>query len=411
MLYYRKQRLCIEGVELEALADKFGTPLYVYSKTKLISNYHSFDNAFRDVPHLICYALKANSNCHILKTLCHKGAGVDITSGGELYRSLKAGFKPEKIVYAGIGKTESEIEYALKSRILMFNVESVEELELINKTALRLGTKARIAFRINPNVDPHTHKYISTGLRRAKFGIPYSEVLSTYLYASRLKGINVAGIHSHIGSQITETGPFKIAAQRVRGIVSELAKAGVVLSFVDLGGGLGIRYHKEDAPSPSDLARAVLPVFKDFNGTFIFEPGRYIVGNAGIFLVKVIYRKSAGGKNYLVIDGGMNDLIRPTLYEAYHDIVPVRSPGRAGQKADVVGPICESGDFLGKERLLPKVAQGECLAVKCAGAYGFAMSSQYNSRVRSAEVLVEGKSRKLIRGRETYGDLVAKEAK
>ncbi len=411
MLTYRNNRLFIENSSVEGLAGKFGTPLFVYSKDQLISNYNSFNNAFNKVTHIICYALKANSNYNILKILSREGAGVDITSGGELYRSLKSGFKPRKMVYAGIGKTEDEIEYALKNNILMFNVESMEELNSINKTALRLKKKATVAFRINPNIDPHTHHYISTGQKRAKFGIPYSEVIESYVYASKLKGIDVAGIHSHIGSQITEVGPFKAAAERVAGIVRRLNRSGIVLRYVDLGGGLGIRYNKEDVPTPADLAGAVLPVFKDFKGTFIFEPGRYIVGNTGVLVVKVIYRKSAGGKNFLVIDGGMNDLVRPTLYEAYHDIVPVKNPGRSKVKADVVGPICESGDFLGKDRMLPRLEQGEYLAVKCAGAYGFAMSSQYNSRVRAAEVMVDSRNAVLIRGRETYGDLVIKEVK
>ena len=411
MLAYRNNRLFMENSRLENLAKRFGTPLFVYSKAQLISNYNSFNNAFSKVSHIVCYALKANSNYNILKILCREGAGVDITSGGELYRSLKAGFRPEKIVYAGIGKTAEEIEYALKNRILMFNVESMEELDNINRAALRMNKKASIAFRINPNIDPHTHHYISTGQKRAKFGIPYSEVVGAYVRASKLKGIDVAGIHSHIGSQITEVGPFKAAAERVQGIVRRLKNAGIMLRYVDLGGGLGIRYNRENVPSPADLAGAVLPVFKDFKGTFIFEPGRYIVGNTGVLVVKVIYRKSAGGKNFIVIDGGMNDLVRPTLYQAYHDIVPVKNPGRKKVKADAVGPICESGDFLGKDRMLPKLEQGEYLAVKCAGAYGFAMSSQYNSRVRAAEVMVDGSKTVLIRNRETYGDLTAAEVK
>jgi len=411
MLSYRNDRLYLEKAELESIARKFGTPVYVYSKVQLISNYHSFDNVFSEVKHLVCYALKANSNYQILRTLRREGAGVDITSGGELYRSLKAGFKPGKIVYAGIGKTREEIEFALKSKILMFNVESIEELESINRAALRLKLKAPVAFRINPNVDPHTHHYISTGQKRAKFGIPYDCALAAYAYASKLKGIDVAGIHSHIGSQITEIEPFRVAARRVENIVRRLAGDGTHLRFIDLGGGLGISYSGEKTPQPSDLSRSVLPIFKGFGGTFVFEPGRYIAGNAGVLLVKVIYRKSTGGKNFFIIDGGMNDLIRPTLYGAFHEIVALRSPGRPKITADVVGPICESGDFLGKARRLPKIGQGEYLAVKCAGAYGFAMSSQYNSRCRAAEVIVEGSRARLIRERESWADLVEREKK
>jgi diaminopimelate decarboxylase len=405
MLDYRNNRLYIEGVSVESLCDRFGTPAYIYSRTQLLENYRSFDSAFKSVPHLICYALKANSNRVLLRELAKAGAGVDITSGGELYRSLAAGFRPGKIVYAGIGKKREEIEYALKSGILMFNVESLEELEQINASAGRLGKKARIAFRINPNVDPDTHHYITTGKSGSKFGIPFSDVLGAYKRAAGLRNIEVAGIHCHIGSQITKVKPFELAARRIKGKVDELARAGIRLGYVDLGGGLGIRYKDENPPTPAELAKAVLPVFKDFKGTFIFEPGRYIVGNAGIFAVKVIYRKHSGGKNFFIVDGGMNDLVRPMLYDAYHEIIPVVRGGEKKLKADVVGPICESSDFLGKDRMLPFISRGGCFAVKCGGAYGYAMSSQYNSRLRAAEVLVSGGKARVIRKREEYRDL------
>ncbi len=409
MLSYRRDQLLIEKVPLETLARKYGTPLYAYSKTRLIDNYRSFDKAFSRVPHCVCYAIKANSNGSILSTLAAQGAGADITSGGELFRALEAGFPAGKIVYAGIGKTAGEIEYALLEDIRMFNVESIEELELISRIAARMKKKAAIAFRVNPNVDPHTHKYITTGKSGSKFGIPYGDVVAAYEYAVRLPGIDVAGIHCHIGSQITEAGPFRLAAERVNGLREKLARKGIALRSVNLGGGLGITYHKEAAPPPAELSRAVLPAFRGFKGTFLFEPGRYIVGNAGILVVKVIYRKHSGGRNFLIVNGGMNDLIRPTLYEAYHSIAPVRKTRAERIKADVVGPICESGDFLGKDRMLPRIDQGECLAVQCAGAYGFAMSSQYNSRLRAAEVMVQGGKHTLIRRRETYRDLIAAE--
>ncbi|MHB9155551.1 MAG: diaminopimelate decarboxylase [Endomicrobiales bacterium] len=409
MLNYRRGQLYIENVPVELLIRSFGTPLYVYSRSQLLKNYQAFDTAFGPVPHLVCYALKANSNGAVLKALAGNGAGVDITSGGELFRALKAGFPPRKIVYAGIGKTAEEIDYALEQRILMFNVESLEELEQINRIALKRRVKAPIAFRINPNVDPHTHHYITTGKSGGKFGIPYNEAVKAYQAARRLKGIDIAGIHCHIGSQITEVAPFLLAARKIESLVRRLSGTGIALRYVDLGGGLGITYDKEAPPTPAEMARAVLPVFKGFGGTFVFEPGRCIVGNAGVLVAKVVYRKRSGGKNFLIVDTGMNDLIRPTLYEAYHGILPARKGSRTNIKVDVVGPICETGDFLGKERSLPWLSPGEHLVVKCAGAYGFAMSSQYNSRLRAAEVMVQGKEFHAVRRRETYPDLTANE--
>ena len=409
MINYRNGKLFIENVSFESLARRFGTPLYVYSRSKLADNFSSFDSAFRRVPHIICYAVKANSNHSLLKDLARQGAGADITSGGELFRVLRAGFDPGKIVYAGTGKTRPEIEYALKNNVLIFNVESMEELSEINSAAKKLGRKARIAFRVNPNIDPHTHQYITTGKEGGKFGIPYSEAIEAYKTAKRMAFVSVEGIHCHIGSQITELKPFKLAAERINRLVNKLSGEGIRLRYVNLGGGLGIRYDRENPPSPGALAKAVIPVFKGFSGTFIFEPGRYIAGNAGFFLVSVIYRKRAGGKNFLIVDGGMNDLVRPTLYDAYHNIIPVRRNSRSKVRVDVVGPICETGDFLGKERLLPWVERGGLLVVSCAGAYGYAMSSQYNSRLRAAEVIVDKNRARVIRKREGYGDLIANE--
>jgi diaminopimelate decarboxylase len=407
MLEYRRGHLFIDNAKIADLAAKYGTPLFVYSKSKILNNFQSFDNAFRSVNRLVCYAVKANSNYTVLKLLAEEGAGADITSGGELFRALRAGFSPEKIVYAGIGKTGEEIAYALDRKILIFNVESFEELELINRTAVARKVRARIAFRVNPDVDAHTHRHITTGRSDSKFGIPFGEAITAYKTAKKLKGIEVAGIHCHIGSQITSVTPFHLAALKIKSLVDKLREQGISLSYVNMGGGLGIKYHDESPDTPEDLAKAVLPVFGDH--TFIFEPGRYIIGNTCALVTKIIYRKRALNKNFLVVDAGMNDLIRPTLYDAYHDIVPVFGPKRACARADVVGPICETGDFLGKDRLLPKAQQGEYLAVKCAGAYGFAMSSQYNSRLRAAEVIIEDGRASVIRNRERYDDLVAKE--
>ncbi|MFH1368363.1 MAG: diaminopimelate decarboxylase [Elusimicrobiota bacterium] len=409
MLSYRNNKLFIDGVPVESLCRKHGTPLYIYSKAQLLNNYRSFNAAFNGVPHLVCYALKANSSHALLKLLSGAGAGVDITSGGELYRSLASGFKPEKIVYAGIGKTTEEITYALKTGVMMLNMESIEELEQINRIAGRLGKKAPVAFRVNPNVNPDTHRYITTGKSGNKFGIPLADAVGAYKRASELPNIEIVGIHCHIGSQITKVKPFELAALRIRSVVDKLNTAGIYLKYIDLGGGLGITYDKETPPSPRELKNAVVPVFRDFSGTLVFEPGRYIAGNAAILAAKVVYRKSSGGKNFLIVDTAMNDLIRPTLYEAYHGIIPVRSASGSKVKVDIVGPICESGDFLGKNRMLPRVEQGGYLAVKCAGAYGFAMSSQYNSRGRAAEVLVDRNKYKVIRDRESYKDLVVKE--
>ncbi|MBN1824081.1 MAG: diaminopimelate decarboxylase [Endomicrobiales bacterium] len=409
MLNYRNNRLFVEGVPVSRLGKRFGTPLFIYSKKRIEDNYNAYRNAFSSVKNLICFANKSNSNRALLKILKNLGSGVDITSGGELYRALDAGFNPKKIVYAGIGKTEAEIIYALKSDILMFNVESIEELELLNRAAGRLKKKALIAFRINPNVDPHTHHYITTGKSGSKFGIPYEQAVAFYCYATTLENIEPAGIHCHIGSQITEVKPFLLAAKRVKKIIDELSLCGIRIRYADLGGGLGIRYRNENAPTPKGLARALSGVLKGFRGTIILEPGRSIVGDTCVLLSQVTYRKRVADKNYLIVDAGMNDLIRPTLYEAYHDIVPAERPARAKVRLDVVGPICETGDFIGKDRMLPWLGQGEFLAAKCAGAYGFSMSSQYNSRTRAAEVLVDGSKAVLIRKRETYADLVSKE--
>lgn len=409
MLKFSKNELYIEQVPLSLIAGKYGTAAYVYSKKRIIDNFESYRKALKPYRGLICFACKTNSNGQILKLIARLGGGADTVSGGEIYRCLNAGFEASKIVYAGAGKTAEEIRYALKSGIFMFNVESYEELEAVNKIAGRLRVKANIAFRINPNVDPETHSYVVTGKKGTKFGIPYEEALEAYLIASKMKNIRPVGVHSHIGSQILKTEPFILAAEKIKKLVDRLEKAGVKIEYVNCGGGLGIAYGgKEKAPSKKELMSGIFRIFgKDKK--FIFEPGRSVVADAGHLLAKVIYRKISGDKSFLITDAAMNDLIRPTLYGAYHDIVPVRKSGAAKAETDVVGPVCESGDFMGKDRMLPELKQGELLLVKCAGAYGSSMSSQYNSRPLLPEILVDGKKMKVIRKRGTYKDLLLNE--
>ena len=406
---FKKNDLCIEQVKLSDIAKKYGTSIYIYSKNQLVKNFESYKKALVSKDGLICFACKTNSNGTILKLLAKLGAGADTTSGGEIYRCLKAGFNSSKIVYAGVGKTAEEIEYALKSKILMFNVESFEELDTINKIAGKLGVKANISFRINPHVDPDTHSYVVTGKKGTKFGIPYEDAVEAYLIAKQKKNITIVGIHSHIGSQILDIAPFKFAAQKIKKIVDSLEKNGIKLQYINCGGGLGIEYKREQkAPSPKQLISEIFDVF-DKDKKFIFEPGRSIIGNAGHLLAKVLYRKVSGEKNFLITDAGMNDLIRPTLYEAYHEIVPVKKTNTKKIKTDVVGPVCESGDFMGKDRMLSGVDQGDYLLVTCTGAYGASMSSQYNSRPLLPEILVDGNKTVLIRKRATYEDLLLNE--
>ncbi|MEJ5339118.1 MAG: diaminopimelate decarboxylase [Aquificaceae bacterium] len=400
-LEYRKEGLYLEGVSLKALAEEFGTPLYVYSGTYIRDRIRAYRDAFPQA--LICYAVKANFNPHIISIAKEEGAGADIVSGGELYASLRAGVEPSKIVYAGVGKTVCELEDAIKADILMFNVESFMELDVLNEIAGRLGKKARIAIRVNPDVDPKTHPYISTGMKKSKFGVDIKTAKAEYEYAARLKNLQVVGVHCHIGSQILDTSPYIEASQRVVELYYDLLKAGFEIEYLDLGGGLGIKYKPEQSnPEPSDLAEAILPVLKDVKARLILEPGRSVVGNAGVLLTQVQFIKDKGHKHFVIVDAGMNDLVRPAMYEAYHHIVPVEKKDRPYIKTDVVGPICETGDFLALDREIPSVERGEYLAVLSAGAYGFAMSSHYNVRPRACEVLVEKGSYRVIREREDY---------
>lgn len=407
MFDYFNKTLHVEGVSLKSLAEKLGTPLYVYSQGKILENFRNFDKAFAKFPHLICFALKANSNLAIARLLAKEGAGTDIVSAGELYRALKAGVPPKKIVFSGVGKTREEMRYALRTGILMFNVESLEELEALNDVAGDMDKKAPIALRVNPDVEADTHHHITTGKAENKFGIHKNIILEAYRKAQAFKNIEVLGLQAHIGSQITSVKPYEELLDVLLGLVDKVRSQGINLKYMDLGGGLGITYNKEAPPSPFKLAEALEPHLKGRDISLLFEPGRFLVGESGALVTKVLYRKKSGHKTFVIVDAAMNDLARPALYDAYHEIVPVsHTNGRAKEVVDVVGPVCESGDYLAKGRTLPFPEQGEWLAVKNAGAYGFAMSSQYNSRPRAAEVLVSGKKYQVVRKRETLEDLI-----
>jgi len=408
---YRRGRLHCEGVSLATLADAVGTPAYVYSRASLLASYGAYDTAFKELRHTICYAVKANSNLAVIATLAKAGAGADIVSGGELHRALRAGVPPSKIIFSGVGKTREEMRDALKADILMFNVESLSELRVLDEVAREMGTRAPVALRVNPDVDPQTHRYISTGLKTSKFGIPYTQALAAYEQAAKLPGLHVVGAQMHIGSQLTKSSPFADATARIGALVKTLRERRIEISIVDVGGGLGIRYRDETPPSHAEYATVLLPALKELGVTVLLEPGRSIVGNAGALLTRVLYHKSTDAKNFVVVDAAMNDLIRPAFYDSYHEILPV-TEARAGavkETADVVGPICESGDFFAKAREMPRAEEGELLALMSAGAYGFAMASNYNTRPRPVEVLVDGDRYTIVRRRETFEDLVAGE--
>ncbi len=403
-------QLYCEKVKVQSLAEKYGTPLYVYSYNTIVDHYKKLQEAFEPIKPLICFSVKANSNLAILKALVSKGAGLDIVSGGELFRALKAGCDPKKIVYASVGKTAAEIETAIKKGILFFNVESLPELENINRIAKRLNKITNAAIRINPDVEPKTHKFITTGKLTNKFGIDFDTAARIFSAQRSFMNVRICGIHIHIGSQITESSPFIAALNKVTVFIAKLNRQGIHLEYLNMGGGLGIIYDKETPQTAQEFAAKVLPLLKETGLKVIMEPGRFIIGNASILVAKVLYIKSTPLKKFVIIDAGMNDLIRPALYSAHHNIVPVHGGDeRHHVVVDVVGPICESGDFLAKERLMPAVKEGDNLAVMSAGAYGFSMSSNYNSRRRAAEVLVKGNKVFLIRKRETYEDLVRNE--
>ena len=405
---YRQGELYCENVPLARIAKEVGTPCYVYSHNTLVRHLRAYDGAFQSIPHILAFAMKANSNLAILRLMAKEGSGVDIVSGGELYRAMRAEVPASKIVFAGVGKHAEEIREALKADILMFNVESSEELHAINEVAASMGRKARVALRINPDIDPKTHPYISTGLKKSKFGIGADRALEEFRMAFSLSHIDVVGVHKHIGSQLTDVTPFVEALKKVLGLVHALKDHGIDIRYINIGGGLGITYSDETPPQPKDLADAISPLVRDLKCVLIMEPGRVIVGNAGVLMTKVLYTKEGEAKRFLIVDAAMNDLIRPSLYGAYHDIRPLHESTGHGQKSmvDVVGPVCESGDFLAKDRMMPKVKPGELLVVMSAGAYGFVMASNYNSRPRVPEVLVKDGELHVIRTRESYDDLV-----
>lgn len=403
---YRGQELYCEDIPVQKIAEKVGTPFYLYSASTIERHFNVFSEAFAQVHHLVCYSVKANSNLAVLKLLGEMGAGADIVSGGELFRALRAGIPGERIVFSGVGKRVDEISDALAAGVLMFNVESREELFTINETAGQMGKRAPIALRVNPDVDPKTHPYISTGMKKNKFGIPISEALLLYREAVELEWIEVVGVDCHIGSQLTTSEPFAEAVTRLMGLVREMEAEGIPVRYFDVGGGLGIVYNEEEPPLPANYAEAIIDALGAGDRILILEPGRVIVGNAGILVTRTLYNKRGATKNFIIVDAGMNDLIRPSLYDAYQEVVPVVKKDREQTVVDVVGPICESTDFLARDHKLPAMAPGELLAVLSAGAYGFPMASQYNSRPRVPEVMVKGDRYEVIRERESYEDLV-----
>ena len=403
---YRNNQLFCEDVPIQSIIDKVGTPFYLYSARTLLNHYRAYDSAFASVPHIISFAMKANGNLAVLRLFAREGGGTDIVSGGELYRSLAAGVDPQRIIFAGVGKTAEEIRSALSSNILMFNVESSQELRKINEVAGEMNLTARVALRVNPNVDPKTHPYISTGMKKHKFGIRIDKALEEFKLAASLQFIEVVGIHKHIGSQLTEVSPFVDALKRLLALVEKLRKLDIDIQYVNIGGGLGITYNNESPPQPKDLAKVVAPMIKDLKCILIMEPGRTLVGNAGILVTKTLYIKDGEEKKFVIVDAAMNDLLRPSLYDAFHQIQPVVQHKRKTIKADIVGPICESSDFLAKDREIEECRPGESLAVMSAGAYGFVMASNYNARPRVPEIMVNGDQYTIVRDRETHDDLV-----
>jgi diaminopimelate decarboxylase len=407
MFDYDADQLCCERVPLARIAAELGTPTYVYSLAALRAAFHAYDRALAAVPHLVCYAIKANDTLAVIRAFAHEGSGFDIVSGGELTRALRAGADPKRIVFAGVGKQPDEMAEALRAGILMFNVESPPELEALAAVAKSLGKRAPVAVRINPDVDPKTHPYIATGMKKSKFGVAIDTALELYARAATLPDVEIVGVDCHIGSQLTSLSPFVDAMARVRDLVGELRRRGHAIRYLDFGGGLGITYNDERPPSPAEYGRAIVEATRDLDVTVLVEPGRSLVGNAGVLLTRVLYLKAGTAKRFVIVDAAMNDLLRPSLYQAFHDIRPVKRPGpETAVPVDVVGPVCESGDFLAQDRPLPPVEPGDVLAVMSAGAYGFVMASNYNARPRPAIVLVDGDRFDVVRTRETIDDLL-----
>jgi len=408
---YQNGELFAEQVPVRRIAKEVGTPAYIYSLATLKRHYHVFDRAFARVPHIVCFSVKANSNLAVLRTFAKEGSGFDIVSSGELFRALKAGGDPKKIVFSGVGKKKEEIEYALDAGILMFNVESEQELTFLDDVSRARGKRAPISLRVNPDVDPKTHPYISTGMKKSKFGIEIKRSAELYKKALSLKNLEVIGVDCHIGSQLTSVGPFVDALSRIREyldriLVGYLRKEGANIRYLDLGGGLGIQYKDEEPPRPEDYAAALIQGLEGLDVTLILEPGRVMVGNAGLLVTEVLYLKETDEKKFVVVDGGMNDLIRPALYGSYMGIRPVVERKTETIVADVVGPICESGDFFAEDREISRPQPGDLLAVMSAGAYGFTMASNYNSHPKPPEVLVDGDKFYVVRQRETLEDLI-----
>ena len=406
--YYEGGGLRCEGVALDEIAREAGTPTYVYSHAAIARAYTELDEAFSGLDHLVCYAVKANGNLAVLRALASLGAGADIVSGGELYRAMRAGFDPKKVVFAGVGKTEAELLAGLGERILLFNVESASELERLEQLAARFGKRARVSLRVNPDVDAGSHDHITTGRERDKFGIPVDQALELAERAKRYRCVDIIGVHQHIGSQITKLQPFRDSVERSAGLVEELQERGFDIQYFNIGGGLGIRYKDEETSTPRELVEEIRPILGRLQKgpvKILCEMGRYISGGAGVLLTGVVYRKTSGEKDFIVADAGMNDLLRPSLYDAHHEVLPVREDG-AVARADLVGPVCESGDYLARDRELPDAREGDLLAVMDAGAYGFSMASNYNSRPRPAEVMVSGDRWAVVREREHNADLI-----
>lgn len=406
---YQSGIMHAEQVSLAAIAEQYGTPSYIYSRAALETHWQAFDQAFEAVPHLVCYAVKANSNLAVLNVLARLGSGFDIVSAGELARVLAAGGKAAKTVFSGVGKTEAEIDYALAQGIRCFNVESIPELTRINDVAEKAGIKAPVSIRVNPDVDAQTHPYISTGLKENKFGIAIDDARAVYQSANNMSHLDIVGVDCHIGSQLTSVSPFVDALKRVLALIDDLATDGIHIEHLDIGGGLGIHYQDETPPTPAEYAAALMPLLQDRKLEVLLEPGRAIAGNAGVLLTKVEFIKPTEAKQFAIVDAAMNDLLRPALYQSWQAIEPVEAESDAAPAVyDIVGPICETGDFLGKDRELA-ISQGDILAIQSAGAYGFTMSSNYNSRPRAAEVMVDGSETHLVRERETVEALFAGE--
>jgi diaminopimelate decarboxylase len=406
---YKNKEMFCEDVRVADIVRDAGTPAYIYSKASFVEAFREFDTAFSGIDHLVCYSLKANSNLNVCRIFYDAGSGIDCNSGGEFYRALKAGVDPRRIVFTGVGKTEEEIRTVLRHPIIMLKAESLQELHLIDAIAGELNIKAPVGIRINPDVDPKTHPYISTGLSENKFGIDSSEAIHAFDLAASLPNLRVVGIDMHIGSQITTVGPFIEACKKLADLAQTLKQRGIALSHFDVGGGLGISYDRSTSTSPHELAKELIPILTGVGCKILFEPGRFLTANAGILATKVLYTKRNKSKNFIIVDAAMNDLLRPSLYKAFHEIKPVAQKNDGTIIADIVGPVCESGDFLAQGREIQRSEQGDLLAVMSAGAYSFVMSSNYNQRRRAPEVIVDGNKYYVVRERETYEDLVAKE--